>query len=183
MTGQDDERWMRLAIDLAWRCPQSDSAYSVGAVIVAADGAELSRGFSREDDPHVHAEESALGKLTPDDPRLPGATIYSTLEPCSRRKSRPRSCPQLIIASGIRRVVIAWREPSLFVAECEGVELLERAGIAVAELPRLAAAAAAPNGHLALLAERAVASASACATPAPATPRHRQQRCATLVTS
>jgi diaminohydroxyphosphoribosylaminopyrimidine deaminase / 5-amino-6-(5-phosphoribosylamino)uracil reductase len=184
MTGRDDERWMRLAIDLAWRCPQSDSAYSVGAVIVAADGTELSRGFSRENDPHVHAEESALGKLAVGDTRLPGATIYSTLEPCSRRKSRPRSCTQLIIGSGIRRAVIAWREPSLFVADCQGVELLEQAGIAVTELSRLAAEAAAPNGHLALLAERAPASAWRSRNSCPGgASRQANQHCATLVTS
>jgi len=96
----------------------------------------------------VHAEESALGKLPPGDPRLRGATIYSTLEPCSQRKSRPRTCTQLIIASGIRRAVIAWREPSLFVADCQGYELLRRAGLDVTELPALAAEAAAPNRHL-----------------------------------
>jgi diaminohydroxyphosphoribosylaminopyrimidine deaminase/5-amino-6-(5-phosphoribosylamino)uracil reductase len=148
MTSQD-ERWMSLAVELAWRCPPSDTAYSVGAVIVAADGAELSRGFSREDDPRVHAEESALAKLAADDLGLRGATIYSTLEPCSQRKSRPRTCTQLIIAAGIARVVIAWREPSLFVADCQGVELLEQAGLAVSELPGFAALAAAPNSHLA----------------------------------
>src|ERR1700758_208099 len=102
MAGEDDdERWMRLAVELAWQCPPSRTAYSVGAVIVGADGAELSRGFSRENDPLVHAEESALGKLAPGEPRLAGATIYSTLEPCSQRNSRPRTCAQLIIASGI----------------------------------------------------------------------------------
>jgi diaminohydroxyphosphoribosylaminopyrimidine deaminase / 5-amino-6-(5-phosphoribosylamino)uracil reductase len=152
MSSQNDDRWMRLAIELAWRCPPSETAYSVGAVIVAADGTELSRGFSRENDPVVHAEESALGKLSPGDPRLPGATIYSTLEPCSQRKSRPRTCTQLIIASGIRRAVIAWREPSLFVADGQGYELLEQAGLDVTELPALAAEAAAPNRHLQLLA-------------------------------
>ncbi|HEY7261760.1 MAG TPA: deaminase [Trebonia sp.] len=150
MTAQDDERWMRAAIELAWRCPPSETAYSVGAVIVAADGAELSRGFSREDDPLVHAEESALRKLAAGHPRLGGATIYSTLEPCSRRRSRPRTCTQLIIASGITRVVIAWREPSLFVADSQGAELLSRAGIAVDELPGFAKQAAAPNRHLAI---------------------------------
>jgi diaminohydroxyphosphoribosylaminopyrimidine deaminase/5-amino-6-(5-phosphoribosylamino)uracil reductase len=148
MTGADDERLMSLAVDLAWQCPPSDAAYSVGAVIVAADGTELARGFSRENDPHVHAEESALGKLAADDPRLAGATIYSTMEPCSRRRSRPRTCTQLIIASGIGRVVIAWREPSLFVADCQGVELLEQAGVAVSELPGFAPRAAEPNRHL-----------------------------------
>jgi diaminohydroxyphosphoribosylaminopyrimidine deaminase/5-amino-6-(5-phosphoribosylamino)uracil reductase len=149
MSDAADERWMRLAIDLAWRCPPSQTAYSVGAVIVDANGGELSRGFSREDGPVVHAEESALGKLPASDPRLAGATIYSTLEPCSQRKSRPRTCTELIIAAGLRRVVIAWREPGLFVANCQGAELLAQAGLEVAELPDLAELAAAPNRHLA----------------------------------
>jgi diaminohydroxyphosphoribosylaminopyrimidine deaminase / 5-amino-6-(5-phosphoribosylamino)uracil reductase len=146
-----DERWMSLAVELAWRSPPSDSAYCVGAVIVGRDGTELSRGFSREEgDPHVHAEEAALQKLDDRDPRLAGATIYSTLEPCSVRKSRPRTCTQLIIASGLSRVVFAWREPSLFVADCQGAELLEEAGLMVTELPGFAEQAAAPNRHLSL---------------------------------
>lgn len=140
---------MRLAVSLAWQCPPSDNAFSVGAVIVDADGVELSRGFSREGgDPVAHAEEAALGKLSPGEPRLAGATIYSTLEPCSHRKSRPRSCTELIIAAGLWRVVIAWREPALFVADAQGYELLTRAGIAVTELPGFAADAIAPNRHL-----------------------------------
>lgn len=141
---------MRLAVSLAWQCPPSDTAFSVGAVIVDAAGTELSRGFSREGgDPVVHAEESALGKLSPDEPRLAGATIYSTLEPCSQRKSRPRTCTELIIAASLARVVISWREPALFVADCQGYELLSQAGLAVTELPEFAADAAAPNRHLA----------------------------------
>jgi diaminohydroxyphosphoribosylaminopyrimidine deaminase / 5-amino-6-(5-phosphoribosylamino)uracil reductase len=145
---------MGLAISLAWLCPPSASAYSVGAVIVGAGGTELARGFSREGgDAHAHAEEAALRALPADDPRLAGATLYSTLEPCSRRKSRPASCTELIIATrreggGIARVVIAWREPDLFVADCQGTGLLERAGIEVTELSGLADRARAPNRHL-----------------------------------
>jgi pyrimidine deaminase RibD-like protein len=140
---------MRLAVSLAGQCLPSDTAFSVGAVIVDADGAEVSRGFSREGgDPVAHAEEAALGKLAPGEPRLSGATIYSTLEPCSHRKSRPRTCTELIIAAGLRRVVIAWREPALFVADAQGYELLTRAGITVTELPEFAADAMAPNWHL-----------------------------------
>jgi pyrimidine deaminase RibD-like protein len=146
---------MELAIELAWLAPPSAEAYSVGAVIVGADGTELSRGFSREGgDPHAHAEEAALGKLAAGDPRLAGATVYSTLEPCSRRKSRPRTCTELILATGtagVRRVVVAWREPGLFVADCQGVELLARGGIGVTELPELAGQAKAPNRHLNVL--------------------------------
>jgi diaminohydroxyphosphoribosylaminopyrimidine deaminase / 5-amino-6-(5-phosphoribosylamino)uracil reductase len=145
-----DRRWMDLAIDLAHLCPPSEGAYSVGAVIVDQEGNEIGRGYSREVDAHVHAEESALAKLAPDDPRLPGATIYSTLEPCSQRKSRPRSCTQLILAAGIGRVVIAWREPSLFVADCQGAELLVAAGVTVVEVPDLAERAKAANRHLSL---------------------------------
>ena len=150
MRNPEDERWMRLAVSLAERCPPSATAFSVGAVIVDASGAELSRGFSREGgDPSVHAEEAALGKLSTGEPRLAGATIYSTLEPCSHRKSRPLTCTELIIAAGLTRVVIAWREPGLFVADAQGRVLLSRAGLAVTEMPEFAADAAAPNRHLA----------------------------------
>jgi diaminohydroxyphosphoribosylaminopyrimidine deaminase/5-amino-6-(5-phosphoribosylamino)uracil reductase len=140
-----DRQWMERAIDLSRLCPPVPHAYSVGAVVVDADGKELATGYSRETDPVVHAEESALGKLA-DVPA--GATIYSTLEPCSERKSRPLSCTHLILAAGIQRVVIAWREPDLFVADCQGVELLTAAGVEVVELPELAEAARAVNPHL-----------------------------------
>lgn len=150
MTVPGDSAWMTLACELAGNCPVSDHAYSVGSVIVDKDGNEVARGWSREDDPHVHAEESALGKVAPDDPRLIGATIYSTLEPCSERKTRPVACAQLIINSPIRRVVTAWREPSLFVADCQGIELLKRAGAEVIEMPEFTATAMAPNRHLKL---------------------------------
>ena len=147
--GYEDERWMRLAVKLAWRCPPSDTAFSVGAVIVDSAGTELSRGFSREGgDPVAHAEEAALAKLSPGVPRLAGATMYSTLEPCSHRKSRLQTCTELIIAAGLARVVIAWREPALFVADAKGYELLSRAGLIVTEMPEFAADAAAPNRHL-----------------------------------
>jgi diaminohydroxyphosphoribosylaminopyrimidine deaminase/5-amino-6-(5-phosphoribosylamino)uracil reductase len=120
----------------------------VGAVIVDAAGNELAAGYSRETDPVVHAEEAALAKLPAGDRRLAGATMYSTLEPCSVRSSRPATCTQLILTAGLARVVIAWREPALFVADCQGYELLTAAGVAVTELPAMAGAAMAVNAHL-----------------------------------
>jgi diaminohydroxyphosphoribosylaminopyrimidine deaminase/5-amino-6-(5-phosphoribosylamino)uracil reductase len=139
---------MAMAIDLARHCPPSPTAYSVGAVMVDGDGELLATGYSRETDAHAHAEESALAKLPHGDPRLEGATLYSTLEPCSERRSRPIPCARLIIASGIPRVAIAWREPNLFVADCRGVELLREAGVTVIEMPEFAEAAREPNRHL-----------------------------------
>ncbi|MFF5485688.1 deaminase [Streptomyces virginiae] len=148
MTHAGDVTWMERAIELSRKCPPAEGAFSVGAIIVGADGEELANGYSRETDAHVHAEEAALAKLPADDPRLADATLYSTLEPCSERKSRPHTCTQLILRSPIRRVVIAWREPSLLVADCVGVESLRAEGIEVFELDVLASRARAVNAHL-----------------------------------
>ena len=139
-----DWEWLRQAIELSRCCPPSASAFCVGAVIVAADGDILATGFSRQHDPHDHAEEGALATVDPGDPRLPGATLYSSLEPCRFRASRPRPCAELIIAAGLRRVVIAWLEPPLF-AQGGGAELLRSCGVIVVEIPELAAEARAVN--------------------------------------
>ncbi|MCD0448611.1 deaminase [Actinocorallia sp. API 0066] len=141
----DDRRWLGLACELARECPPSRTAFSVGAVVVGADGKELARGYSRETDDKVHAEEAALAKLPGVD--LAGATVYSSLEPCARRLSRPQPCARLIVAAGVRRVVFAWREPVLFV-EGDGVEVLADLGVEVVEIPAFAARAKLPNAHL-----------------------------------
>jgi diaminohydroxyphosphoribosylaminopyrimidine deaminase/5-amino-6-(5-phosphoribosylamino)uracil reductase len=148
-----DRRWLAEAISLSRRCPPSLAAYSVGAVLVAADGTVLSTGFSRETAPGDHAEETALAKLgspgaaAAAGPELAGATLYSSLEPCAVRASRPVTCADLIIASGIRRVVIAWTEPPVL-APGGGAARLRAAGVEVVELPEFAAAAREVNAHL-----------------------------------
>lgn len=139
----DDEYWLRQAIALARHCPQSSTAFSVGAVVVQDDRV-LATGYSRRDSPHDHAEEAALRDL---EPPLPAATIYSSLEPCGERASRPVTCAELIIAAGIRRVVFAWREPDTFVA-AQGTRVLRDAGVTVVELSQLASLAAEVNSHL-----------------------------------
>lgn len=147
MTDHDDRYWLEQAIELSRSCPPLESAFSVGAIILDASGQIISTGYSRETGLRDHAEEIAINKLATDDHRLPGSTMYSTLEPCSKRASHPRTCTELIIAAGIPRVVLAWREPSIFV-DCEGVELLTAAGLEVVEYPDLAAAVRRVNAHL-----------------------------------
>jgi diaminohydroxyphosphoribosylaminopyrimidine deaminase/5-amino-6-(5-phosphoribosylamino)uracil reductase len=119
---ETDRRWMARAIELSRSCPPVANRFNVG--------------------------ESALAKLAPGDPRLLSATIYSTLEPCSERASHPVPCARLIVDARIPRVVIAWREPSFLVADCQGVEQMTAAGIEVVELPEMAEAARAVNAHL-----------------------------------
>jgi len=144
-----DRRWLEVACELAAQCPPSSTAFSVGAVIVAADGTELARAHSREGgDPVVHAEEAALAKLDPADPRLATATVYSSLEPCARRASRPAPCARLILDAGVRRVVTAWREPDTFVQAADGSGLLAAHGVDVVVLPDYEDRAKAPNAHL-----------------------------------
>ncbi|WTC17879.1 dihydrofolate reductase family protein [Streptomyces cellulosae] len=144
-----DRHWLALACELAAQCPPSETAFSVGAVVVAADGTELARGHSREgEDPVVHAEEAALAKADPTDPRLAGATVYSSLEPCARRASRPAPCARLILDAGVRRVVTAWREPDTFVTDADGSAVLAEGGATVVVLPEFEQRAKAPNAHL-----------------------------------
>jgi pyrimidine deaminase RibD-like protein len=106
-------------------------------LIVSADGEVMASGFSRQNDPADHAEEVALAGVDPGDPRLGSATLYSSLEPCRYRASRPRPCADLVIGSGIGRVVIAWLEPPVF-AKGGGATALREAGITVAQAGELA---------------------------------------------
>jgi 5-amino-6-(5-phosphoribosylamino)uracil reductase len=149
--GGPDHRFLRWAVELSRLCPPSESAFSVGAVVVGEDGEVLATGFSREQEDHDHAEEVALRKLTQrklgPDPRLRHATLYSSLVPCGARASRPVTCVGHIVAAGIPRVVFAWREPRLF-TDGEGAEQLRAARVAVTEVPELAERARAVNAHL-----------------------------------
>ena len=65
--------------------------------------------------PTNHAEEEAIQKALHAGCSLHGATIYSSMEPCSTRKSKPLSCSALILHHGLQRVVFATYEPSHFV--------------------------------------------------------------------
>lgn len=147
MTSPADRDMLLAAIEESRRSPLSDSAYSVGAVVVDGRGHELARGHSRETEPHDHAEEVALARLAEQGPPTGPVTLYSSLEPCTQRRSRPVPCADLIVAAGIERVVIAAREPALF-ADCQGVETLRTAGIEVVELDELAGLVRAANAHL-----------------------------------
>jgi diaminohydroxyphosphoribosylaminopyrimidine deaminase / 5-amino-6-(5-phosphoribosylamino)uracil reductase len=148
-----DRGWLAEAIELSKCCPPSQTAFSVGAVLVSAAGQVIATGYSRERDPADHAEEVALAKAGAADQsagpadQLAEATLYSSLEPCLRRASRQRPCAELIVAAGIRRVAVAWLEPPLFVPG-GGAAWLREAGVTVTEFPELATQARALNAHL-----------------------------------
>jgi pyrimidine deaminase RibD-like protein len=61
------------------------------------------------------------------------ATLYSSIEPCGERASRPFTCTQLILNAAIPRVVYGLPEPPTFV-HAQGAKLLTEAGVEVIEL-------------------------------------------------
>ncbi|WP_430791839.1 dCMP deaminase [Actinoplanes sp. G11-F43] len=142
---QDDHAWLTEAIRVSRLAPPVPDRYAVGAVVVDHHGRALATGYTGEGHPHFHAEEAALVKLTGQD--LSRTVLYTSLEPCTTRASRPLTCTRLLLDAGIRRVVLAWREPLLF-ADCDGVETLRRHGVEVAELPELADQVRAVNSHV-----------------------------------
>ena len=96
----------------------------VGAVVVAPDGATYEGCTAAPGGPH--AEVSALARAGS---AARGATLYSTLEPCSHI-GRTGPCAQAIIDAGVSRVVVGVVDPDANVAG-RGIALLRDAGITV----------------------------------------------------
>ena len=95
----------------------------VGAVVLA-DGLIVGEGYHGEYG-GPHAEAIALAAAGP---RARGATLVTTLEPCSRAAKQP-ACSDLIVAAGVRRVVVGMPDPNP--AQAGGAERLRSAGIEV----------------------------------------------------
>lgn len=111
-----DLRFMREALELAVQGAALGEV-PVGAVLVR-DGEVLGRGFNQPiglHDPSAHAEMQAVraAALQVGNYRLPGSTLYVTLEPCSM-------CAGLLVHARIARVVYAASEPRAGVAASQG---------------------------------------------------------------
>ena len=101
-----DEKWMRMALRLAERGRgQTGPNPPVGAVLVRK-GQVVGRGYHRRAGT-PHAEIHALRQAGA---RAAGSTLYVTLEPCCTHGRTP-PCTDAILRSGIRRVVVALRDP------------------------------------------------------------------------
>ena len=127
----DHPALMRLAIAEAERArgATGDNPW-VGCVIVDGRGALLARGRTRGPGEN-HAEIEALRAARAQGHAVAGATLYSTLEPCSFHGRTP-ACSRVIVEHGIGRVVIGMRDPHPRV-DGEGARILRDAGIEVIE--------------------------------------------------
>jgi tRNA(adenine34) deaminase len=102
-----DRRWMERAIALA-QAAGNEGEVPVGALLVAGDRV-LGEGYNRPIgacDPTAHAEIVALraAAAQAQNYRLPGSTLYVTLEPCAM-------CAGAIVQARVGRVVFGARDP------------------------------------------------------------------------
>lgn len=114
-----DVQFMQRAMELA-RLAASQDEVPVGAVIVV-DGEIIGEGYNQpisSNDPTAHAEIVALrdAAASVDNYRLPGATLYVTLEPCTM-------CVGAMVHARVERLVFGAREPRAGVVCSQGADL------------------------------------------------------------
>lgn len=123
-----DEKYMRRALELAAHGELDASPNPmVGAVIVDASGRIIGEGWHRRCG-EGHAEVNAVASVA-DQEALKDSTMYVTLEPCSHYGKTP-PCAELIVRTGIPRVVIGTLDPFAKVSG-RGVARLREAGVEV----------------------------------------------------
>jgi diaminohydroxyphosphoribosylaminopyrimidine deaminase / 5-amino-6-(5-phosphoribosylamino)uracil reductase len=121
----NETAYMKLALNLAsrgagWVSPNP----MVGAVVVKG-GQVVGRGYHRRAG-LPHAEVEALRSAGE---AARGADLYVTLEPCNHHGKTP-PCTQAILAAGVRRVIIAARDPNPQVTG-GGAEFLATNGVGI----------------------------------------------------
>lgn len=120
-----DEEYMELAIRLAKKATGYTSPNPLVGALVVKNGKIIGQGYHHKAGTH-HAEVHALHEAGLE---AKGATLYVTLEPCAHYGKTP-PCANLVVESGISKVVIGSGDPNPLVAG-KGVAILERGGIQV----------------------------------------------------
>jgi diaminohydroxyphosphoribosylaminopyrimidine deaminase / 5-amino-6-(5-phosphoribosylamino)uracil reductase len=121
-----DEQFMRQALNLARQgIAQASPNPRVGAVVLDSNGQVAGTGFHTYEG-LKHAEVLALEQAGA---KARGGTLYLNMEPCCHQ-GRTGPCTDVVIASGVKRVVMAMADPNPLVAG-KGMEKLRLAGITV----------------------------------------------------
>jgi len=122
-----DEHYMRRCLELAARGLGNTQTNPLVGCVIVQDGLILGEGY-HEKFGEAHAEVNAFAQVNPavDHSHV---TVYVSLEPCAHfGKTSP--CCDLIIQKGVKRVVIAMKDPFPKV-NGEGIKRMKEAGIEV----------------------------------------------------
>jgi diaminohydroxyphosphoribosylaminopyrimidine deaminase/5-amino-6-(5-phosphoribosylamino)uracil reductase len=121
----EDKNFMQMALDLAVKGQGYTSPNPLVGAVVVKDGKVVGSGYHQiVGGPHAEVNAiDAAGEFAKD------ATLYVTLEPCNHTGRTP-PCTRKILSAGIRRVVVAIRDPNAAVAG-GGIEFLEQQGLQV----------------------------------------------------
>lgn len=121
----DDIKYMKQALLLAKKGAEETSPNPMVGAVVVKDNKILGKGF-HEFFGGPHAEIYALRQAGK---KAKGATMYINLEPCGHQGKTP-PCAKQIIKNGIKRVVVAMKDPNP-VNNGKSLKKLKRAGIQV----------------------------------------------------
>src|SRR5436309_12484092 len=119
----NDTAYIRRTLELAERGAGLTSPGAMVGAVIVKDGAVIGEGFYTWDGVR-HAEVIALEQAGA---AARGATIYTSLEPCSHQGRTP-PCAHALIQAGIARVVTAMADPNPEV-NGRGLAMLIDAGI------------------------------------------------------
>ncbi len=124
-----DERYMHRALFLAKLGLGKVAPNPLVGCVIVHDNTIIGEGYHQFYG-GPHAEVNAIRQVQNPD-LLKNATVYVTLEPCSHFGKTP-PCSDLLIKSGIKKVVIGTKDSNPLVAG-KGIEKLNKAGIDVIE--------------------------------------------------
>jgi pyrimidine deaminase RibD-like protein len=131
-----DRPFCERAVELAKKSVAEDGRLHpyVGVVIVK-DGKIIATGYRGESGAGDHGEYCALKKINEnvDQADLSGCTVYTTLEPCSKRKPTKIPCAKRLIESKVARVVFGMPDKD---KEVYGLSSLMEAGIDIGSFPK-----------------------------------------------
>jgi len=121
-----DEKYMRMALNLAVKGRGMTSPNPVVGAVVVNNGRVVGTGYHKGPG-QLHAEAVAIKESGSE---AAGATLYVSLEPCCHTDKRTPPCTREIISSGVRRVVAGMIDPNPLV-NGRGIAELIDAGISV----------------------------------------------------
>ena len=129
------DKLMRMAIDNGKKSVSEDGKLSpkVGAAIFK-DGQILGAAFRGQLSEGDHAEYTLFEKILKG-ADLSGATLFTTLEPCTHRNNH-KPCSDWIIEKGIKHVFIGYLDPNPKIYN-NGCKKLKDAGIEISYFPRI----------------------------------------------